>query len=161
MAHRLDFTGAGGRGFGETLRPAVESYWEHFDHGADIGVRGWGPTLAAAFEQAALALTAVITDPARVMPREPVHVECEAPDDEMLLVDWLNALVTEMATKRMLFGRFDVQIEGHRLRATALGEPPSVVDHEPAVEVKGATYTELRVLHRADGGWMAQTVVDV
>lgn len=34
--------------------------WEHFPHGADIGVRGFGPTMAAAFEQAALAMTAVV-----------------------------------------------------------------------------------------------------
>jgi Archease protein family (MTH1598/TM1083) len=34
------------------------SGWEHFPHGADIGIRGWGSALAAAFEQAALAATA-------------------------------------------------------------------------------------------------------
>ena len=39
-----------------------EAGWEHFSHDADIGVRGWGQTLAQAFEQAALALTAVVTD---------------------------------------------------------------------------------------------------
>ena len=40
--------------------------WELFDHGADIGVRGIGPSLAAAFEQAALAMVAVAVEPARV-----------------------------------------------------------------------------------------------
>src|SRR5512139_3851745 len=40
--------------------------WEHFEHGADIGVRGFGASVAEAFEQAALALTAVIADPAGV-----------------------------------------------------------------------------------------------
>ena len=33
--------------------------WEHFEHDADIGVRGIGASKADAFEQAALALTAV------------------------------------------------------------------------------------------------------
>jgi SHS2 domain-containing protein len=32
--------------------------------------------------------------------------------------------------------------------------------HQPAVEVKGATYTGLRVAPQ-NGGWVAQTVVDV
>jgi tRNA nucleotidyltransferase (CCA-adding enzyme) len=32
--------------------------------------------------------------------------------------------------------------------------------HHPAVEVKGATYTTLRVAQEGDG-WLAQTVVDV
>jgi tRNA nucleotidyltransferase (CCA-adding enzyme) len=138
--------------------------WEHFEHGADIGVRGFGPTLAAAFEQAALALVAVITDPARVSTRAAVELACEAPDDELLLATWLNAVVGEMAARRMLFGRFEVRIEGRRLTARAFGEPTSVERHQPAVEVKGATCTALRVAPVGTGagqGWLAQTVVDV
>jgi SHS2 domain-containing protein len=81
--------------------------------------------------------------------------------DEHLLVDWLNALVYEMATRRMLFGAFVVAIEGPQLKATAWGEPVDRVRHEPAVEVKGATYTSLCVERRSDGMWLAQCVVDV
>jgi tRNA nucleotidyltransferase (CCA-adding enzyme) len=138
----------------------VDSCWEHFEHGADIGVRGYGPTKAAAFEQAALALTGVITDPTRVRPLERVEIACEAPDDELLLAHWLNAVVSEMAVRRMLFGRFEVKLDGHALKACALGEAASVARHEPAVEVKGATCTALRVAP-AGHGWVAQTVVDV
>lgn len=136
-------------------------HWEHFDHGADIGVRGLGPTKAAAFEQAALALTAVITDPELIEPRDHVLISCEAGDDEQLLAAWLNAIVTQMAVRRMLFGRYEVELEGGRLTATASGEPISPERHQPAVEVKGATYTLLRVARTKDGGWLAQTVVDV
>ncbi len=135
--------------------------WEHFPHEADIGVRGIGRTLAEAFEQAALALTAVITDPARVAPRAKVALSVEAPEVELLLVDWLNALVYEMATRGMLFGRFEVRIEGTRLAGTAWGEAVDIARHEPAVEVKGATYTALRVAQSENGLWIAQCVVDV
>lgn len=135
--------------------------WEHYEHGADIGVRGLGDSLAGAFEQAALALTAVIADPAGIAPREAVEIACEAPDEELLLAEWLNAIVYEMAVRRMLFGRFEVAIDGTRLKGRALGEPTSVARHRPAVEVKGATYTSLRVARTDDGGWLAQTVVDV
>lgn len=135
--------------------------WEHFDHGADIGVRGYGPTQTAAFEQAALALVAVIADPATVRQTERVDFECEAGDAELLLARWLNAVITEMALHHMLFGRFQVQINGHRLQAHALGERLSVQRHRPAVEIKGATFTALRVAQLAGGGWLAQTVVDV
>ncbi|HMN64957.1 MAG: archease [Burkholderiaceae bacterium] len=139
----------------------MTDHWEHYEHGADIGVRGIGSTMAAAFEQAALALTAVITDPASVAARDAIDIDCEAPDPELLLAEWLNALVYEMAVRRMLFGRFRVQIDGTHLKAQALGEPASVRRHRPAVEVKGATYTSLRVAQAGDGGWLAQTVVDV
>ena len=135
--------------------------WEHFDHGADVGVRGYGPTKAAAFEQAALALTAVVTEPDLVQLREPVPIVCEAADDELLLAAWLNAIVTEMAVRHMLFARFRVELRGSHLVGTAWGERLSRRRHRPAVEVKGATYTSLRVARAADGGWLAQTVVDV
>jgi tRNA nucleotidyltransferase (CCA-adding enzyme) len=136
-------------------------HWTHFSHEADIGVRGVGPSKEEAFEQAAMALTAVVTDLARLAPTEVLGISCEAPDDELLLFEWLNSLVYEMATRKMLFGRFQVQIEGHQLRAKAWGERVDVRRHEPAVEVKGATFTALEVKQDESGAWIAQCVVDV
>lgn len=138
-----------------------EVYWAHFPHQADMGVRGVGPTREAAFEQAALAMTAVIADPERVAQGSAVTICCEAPDDELLLVDWLNALILEMAARHMLFGRFEVSLDGHRLNATAWGEEVNLERHQPAVEIKGATYTELKVIRMESGQWLAQCVVDV
>ncbi len=125
-----------------------------------MGVRGIGPTRESAFGQAALALTAVVTDPETVAPQEAVRIECDAPDDEILLADWLNRLISEMAIRKMLFSRFEVRLEDHRLRGTAWGEPIDRERHHPAVEIKGATYTCLRVACE-NGEWTAQTVVDV
>ena len=135
--------------------------WEHFAHGADIGIRGIGATRDEAFQEAALALTAVVTDPAGVSPNTAVELRCEAPDDELLFADWLTALIYEMATRKLVFGRFTVRLEGPRLAATAWGETLDRARHRPAVEVKGATYTELLVARRDDGAWVAQCVVDV
>lgn len=138
----------------------VKGRWEHYAHDADLGVRGLGETRAEAFAQAALALTAAVTDPASVRPQTPVAITCAAPDDELLLAEWLNALIYEMATRRMLFSRFDVTIEDGRLSAQAWGEPVDPARHRPAVEPKGATYTTLRVA-RGPEYWIAQTVIDV
>lgn len=135
--------------------------WEHFPHDADIGIRGIGPTKAEAFRQAAIALTAVITDPARLGREREVSVEREAPDDEILLVDWLNALIYEMAVHQLVFGTFEVRIDGHRLHGRAWGEKVDVRRHEPAAEVKGATYTGLSVARNNYGEWVAECVVDV
>lgn len=68
----------------------MQTRWEHFEHGADIGVRGWGASKAEAFEQAALAMMAVITAPEAVQARDTIEIDCEALDDEMLLVDQLT-----------------------------------------------------------------------
>jgi tRNA nucleotidyltransferase (CCA-adding enzyme) len=138
----------------------VAGRWEHYEHGADIGVRGFGATPAQAFEQAALALTGVVTDPARVQAERKIDIHCDAPDLELLLAEWLNALVYEMSSRKMLFSRFAVRIQGNVLVAEAWGERVDPARHHPAVEAKGATYTTLAVAPQ-DGGWVAQTVVDV
>ena len=135
--------------------------WEHFPHGADVGVRGIGATKEAAFEQAGCVMTAVLTDPETIAPDRVVEVRCGAPDDSLLLVEWLNELVYEMAVRGMLFRRFRVRIDGTRLIGQARGEPIDVARHQPAVEVKGATVTALEVAQRSDGLWGAQCVVDV
>ena len=142
-------------------QPEIGARWEHFAHGADVGVRGFGQSLAQAFEQTGLALTAVVTDPARVRPSATVEVTCDAPDLELLLFDWLNAVVYEMATRRMLFGRFRVRVQGLHLDSHLEGEPVDVARHHPAVELKGATCTALKVAKTEDIGWVAQCVVDV
>jgi SHS2 domain-containing protein len=134
--------------------------WEHFPHEADMGVRGFGATQAEAFEQAALAMTAVAADLDAVRACDEVAIECEAPDQELLFADWLNGVIYEMATRKMLFGRFSVLIEGSRLRARAWGERVDPARHHLTVEVKGATYTALKVARQRDE-WIAQTVVDV
>ena len=140
---------------------AVTAHWEHFPHQADVGVRGLGATQEQAFEQAALALTAVITDPAIVAPKEMLQISCMAPNAELLLVDWLNSLIFEMVTRNMLFSCFEVHLEDSRLAAKAWGEALEVARHHPAVEIKGATYTSLKVAQQPDGAWSAQCVVDV
>lgn len=126
-----------------------------------MGIRGIGSTRDQAFEQAALAMTAVITDPTLVSAVEKVEITREAPDDELLLVDWLNALVYEMATRKLLFSHFEVHVKDHTLTARAFGEPMDTTKHHMAVEIKGATYTALRVAQESNGEWVAQCVVDV
>jgi SHS2 domain-containing protein len=135
--------------------------WETFPHDADIGVRGLGATPAEAFAGAAMALASVICDPRRVAATTAATIDCSAPDDELLLLDWLNALVYEMATRHLLFARFDVDIRGRHLHAVGWGEAVDPQRHQPAAEIKAASACELSVAQRPDGQWLAQCVVDV
>ena len=123
----------------------IKPYWEHFDHEADIGIRGVASTLELAFEQTAVAMTAVITNPDQVSASKAVSIRCEALDHELLLMDWINELVYEMAVKCLLFNRYEVVIDNGILSATAFGEAVDRQKHQPAVEIKGVTFTELRV----------------
>jgi SHS2 domain-containing protein len=135
--------------------------WEHFDHDADIGVRGYGATQGEAFAQAALALTALYTSLDRIEPRQAVTIECEARDPRVLLTDFLNSVVFEASSCRRVFARFDVRIEGGRLVARATGEALDRSRHPPGVDVKGATFTSVSVQKLPNGTWLAQCVVDV
>ncbi|MDJ0640800.1 MAG: archease [Paracoccaceae bacterium] len=132
-----------------------------FPHDADVGVRGYGRVPAEAFANAARAMTAAITPLGRIAPSEAVEVSCSAPDMEVLFVDWLNAVIFEMATRRMLFSAFDLSIEDAELRGTLSGEAVDVRRHAPSVEPKGATFTGLSVKRDSDGRWVAECIVDV
>ncbi len=135
--------------------------WELYPHGADVGIRGFGATADEAFDGVGLALTSAICDVGRVRALQSIEIRCAAPDLEALLYAWVNAVVYEIATRRMLFSRYRVRILDGELHAVATGEPLSSARHEPAVEVKGATYTDLRVREQSGGQWAAQCVIDV
>ena len=139
---------------------------EHFEHGADVGVRGSGSTPEEAFEGAAQALFRLLAeDASAVSPDREEHFECFAAGLEDLLVAYLNELISLADTNGLVFGRFAVRIEDtpdrrFRLSARAWGEPIDPARHRSTVLPKGATYTALRV-GRQDGCWVAQCVVDV
>jgi SHS2 domain-containing protein len=140
---------------------STRSHWEHFEHVADVGIRGYGETVEQAFANAAMAMTAVITEPEAIKQAVAVRVDCQAASMDELLYAWLNSLVFEMATRHMLFSAFEIEIEDGRLQAVATGEKVDRLRHQPSTEVKGATYTELTVRRGCDGGWIAQCVLDV
>ena len=135
--------------------------WKHFEHDADIGLCGSGPDIACAFEQAGLALTAIITEPDKVAVKHTLTLHCDAPNLELLFTEWLNQLIYLMATEKMLFSQFQVSINDNTLEASIRGEPVDPPRHEPAVEIKGATFTGLKVTQDDNGNWQACTVVDV
>lgn len=138
-----------------------DQHWQHFPHGEDVGVRGFGDTLGGAFEQAAKAMMAAIVDPDSVADSEAVEIDCEASEPGQLLLDWLNALNREMSSRGMLFGRFEAHVDDGRLRARAWGEPADAEKHRPRGEIKGATGEHLHVAQRPNGQWVAECLIDL
>ena len=138
--------------------------WEHYEHTADIGVRGYGSTLEEAFEAVALALFDVMVDVRKVEPKECREVEVEEEDLEALLYSFLEELLVLHDVEGLVFGDVKVEIEktenGYRLKARACGEPLSE-KHEPKEEVKAITYHEMEIKQLPDGRWMAQFVPDL
>jgi len=134
--------------------------YETFEHEADIGIRGFGDSMAEAFENAACAMYSVMVNIQTIEPKEKRSVAVSAPDRELLLIEWLNALLSLSDVERMVFSKFEVKIDGTSLIGTAWGEALDRVRHQPHVEIKGATFHMLSV-QELDNRYVAQCVVDV
>src|SRR4030042_5075274 len=96
--------------------------WEHFAHQADIGIKATAESLSEAFQDAAVGLTAIIAEPKKIECADEVEINLVSDNTEMLFYDWLNAVIYEIATRHMLFGRFEVEIDDLKLSAKMWGE---------------------------------------
>ncbi|NJE31219.1 archease [Thermococcus sp. 18S1] len=139
--------------------------WEHYEHTADVGIRGYGESLEEAFEAVALALFDVMVDVRKVEGRECREVGAEGEDLMALLYNFLEELLVLHDVEGLVFGDVDVEIEktgeGYRLRAKACGEVLDYEKHGPKEEVKAITYHEMKIEQLPDGRWMAQLVPDI
>ena len=131
----------------------------YFEHGADIGISGRGDTLGEAFEAAASAMFAIMTDLGAVRRERMIPLTFEEADIELALVRWLNLLLAAARENGMVFAQFRLERDGVVWRGSASGESWRR-ELERGTEVKGATLTMLKVENR-DGHWEACCVVDV
>lgn len=137
--------------------------YETFPHEADVGIRGIGSSIEEAFSEAAKALFDVEVDIEKVKPENKIKIEAEAENMEELFVEWLNALLTQASLKEMVFSKFEVKIKKNKifkLRGYAFGEKLNHEKHNIKDEVKGATYSQLKVEQKKNK-WIAQCIVDV
>lgn len=96
--------------------------WEHYEHTADIGVRGYGSTLEEAFEAVALGLFDVMVNVKKVEPKECREVEVEEEDLEALLYSFLEELLVLHDMEGLVFGDVKVRIEDReRLQTQSQG----------------------------------------
>jgi SHS2 domain-containing protein len=135
--------------------------YEFVDHTGDIGVRVFGQTLPELFQQAAEALTFIITDPQTIRIKETRKIFLEAKTDEELLITWLNELVYLFDTEGLLFKAFEVlSVHEHHLEALAQGEIHVEGRHPIKTAVKAATYHQLKILHH-QRVWTTQVIFDL
>ncbi len=136
--------------------------FEILEHTADIGLRAWGETREALFENCAVGLADILDrredgDPAGATNR--VSVQLHATDVEALLVAWMN---------EVLYALEDEEACLHAVRMTEVGETQLSADVElsvceavpEATELKAATYHQLSV-RRRDSEWEATVYFDV
>ena len=125
--------------------------FEIVNHTADVGVIAYGADISQAFANAARALFSLITeldDVEEILHRD---IELTAPDEESLLVEWLNGLICLFDTENIVFKRFDVtKLNNTQFKARSYGEKIDSSKHRLKTGVKAATYHMLKV-DKGDG----------
>ncbi|QER42353.1 archease [Thermodesulfobacterium sp. TA1] len=141
--------------------------YETFEHGADIGIRGYGKTLEEAFSNLLKALFSLIgeeVDFERVKAQQKIEIKLASDFLDELVVIFINKVLSLFALENIFFKEFKGKIEeteqGVRLDGVLLGEDYSPDRFGCGVEVKGATFTLAKV-EKKDDLWIAQCVVDV
>jgi SHS2 domain-containing protein len=116
---------------------------EILEHTADLGIRAWGPSAEAAFEQAARGLIELLdVESSGEGSARPIRISSD--DLAALLVDFLNELVFLAETEDLAVAGITVT----RLADTELEAELSVAAREhrsEGVVVKAATYHQLSV----------------
>lgn len=79
-------------------------------------------SLSEAFGLAAQGFFTLITRPETVRPEVEVEIFCESADLDLLFSDWINTLIYETREKRMLFSRFEIEVEGINVKGKIYGE---------------------------------------
>ena len=138
----------------------MDKEFEIIDHTADVGIIAYGADLRQAFANAAKALFSIITELEDV--EEVLHhdIELTAPDQESLLVEWLNDLIYLFDTENIIFKRFDIiHLDHTQLRARAYGEKVNKARHKIKTGVKATSYHMLKV--DKDDGCKVQVIFDI
>jgi SHS2 domain-containing protein len=134
--------------------------YEYFEHQADVGIIGYGKTLEEAFVEGAKAMFQVMCEIKNVKAVKKIKIEVEGNDKETMFIEWLNDLLAKKDIEDMFFSEFEVKIDGNKLIGLAKGEKMDLDRHQVKVEVKAATYAQLKV-EEVDKGYKVQCVVDV
>lgn len=138
----------------------MEKDFEIVDHTADVGIIAYGANMNQAYANAAKALFSLITELDDVNEVLYQDIELTAPDEESLLVEWLNELIYLFDADNIVFKRFDItKLSSTRLKARSYGEKVNSSKHKLKTGVKAATYHMLKV-DKANG-YKIQVLFDI
>lgn len=145
----------------------MQKDFETFEHGADVGIRGYGDTPQRALSNLLKALATLMVENPEFLKQEPTlssPIEVEAEFSDELLVVFVNNVLSLSSLEGMLFYEFKGEVSLNPLlcyvKGEILGIPFDTETYGYGVEVKGATFT-LASFSKVDNQYLAQCVVDV
>ena len=126
----------------------------------DAGVRAWGPTLGAAFAEAATGVFARMLDPASVEARDSREVRAQGHPVETLLVTWINECLYVHEIEGFVVRRVDVDTcDGGLVHGTLFGEEVDHDRHRLTAAIKAATGRGVEV-SGSEGRWRVRVLLE-
>jgi SHS2 domain-containing protein len=135
--------------------------YEQVPHTADLAAKIYGKSLPELFENAAFAMMDMSADLEDLASGETITLELEAPDEEDLLVCWLNEILYASVSENILFFEFHVlSITDCKLVAEAIGQRIGEDEDRIRTEIKAATYHDVKI-EKTESGYEVTVVFDV
>lgn len=132
------------------------------DHTADIGVRVFGPTRAALYENAGYAMIDQIVDREILVGSHTMAIRVRGDDRSDLLVNWLRELLFLWNGDGKLVKRITVsRVSDTRIDASLLLHESRIGRHAILNEIKAVTYHQLAVERLPGDNWAATVIFDV
>jgi protein archease len=125
--------------------------YEILDHTADICVRIYGKSFDELLRNAARAMMELITDREKINPSQEIEVEAQGETEEELLVHWLEEILFLHQAKKMVFRDFQAHLVSEtEIQGKAFGENIDLERHDLGLDIKAATYHNLKIEHVGD-----------
>ena len=150
----------GPRGAPEPLE-AMRGYnrimgFEEISHTADWSVRVWAEELPSLFAECARAMNSLSGTVTVRGPRVKRTFESRSPDAESLMVAFLSELVYYQEQENLAFDKFELKVEGQKLKAEIEGAQIASLDKA----IKAVTYHNLKI-EKTKRGFETTIVFDV
>jgi SHS2 domain-containing protein len=133
--------------------------YEELDHTADIRLRVKSPSADTLFAETALAMMKIVYGESRPGTIERT-IELRAETIENLLLDFLSEVLFISEVDYLVFSAASVHINGDSLKAQMTGEPFDPERHRGGTEIKGISYSGLRIV-KEDEGYVLDILFDV
>ena len=136
--------------------------FELIEHTADVGIKAYGKNPHHLFSNSAYGMFSLITDLSTVSPKEKIGIKLTSLSREELLIAWLNELLYHFNQSKILLKKFNIkELNGEHLLAEVFGERYDKKKHRLKMEVKAATYHQLKIEQVTNNRWQAKIIFDV
>lgn len=135
--------------------------FEIVGHTADAGIKVYGETLKELFENAAYGMFFLMFNDLETIPTKfQETIQIEADDLTTLLVAWLNELLYYYNLKNIIFSQFEIRkLKEKQLEAISKGA--RVNEKIPEMEIKAATYHNLKIERNSQGIYTTTIIFDI